>query len=174
MMIYSVEIASTGALDEGFIDPKTTQDYVDFDGETGELADYTAKAKGYVRWKNMCVKLSTLKVASEVSEIIETGGAALTAPTALSFKIEYDEIPSLRLKDNTIEEGVDAVKTVLAEALSRDYTFLAMVWDPTTKTVGEKKLLPIGATFKYVSAPKLFATAEAAKAVITVAEDDEG
>ena len=35
MKVYSVEIASTGALDDGFIDPKTTQDYSDFNAEAG-------------------------------------------------------------------------------------------------------------------------------------------
>lgn len=168
MKEYSVEIASAGVLDEGFIDPKTTQDYNDFDGETGDIAKYTAKAKGWVRWRNIIDVLLSFKVASEMSEIEEVGGKSLVAPTKVSFKIGYDEEPELRLEDNTILTGVDAISEMLARGLSSDFTYLAMVWDPTVSKEGEKELMPLGASFEYVTAPKLFASKTAAKAVLTI------
>ena len=167
MKVYSVEIASDGALDEGFIDPYTTQDYDDFSAETGELTAYTAKAKGWVRWRTLINTLSSMHYIEDVMDIEIPGATSLTAPNSIKFFLTYDDEPSLRLKDDSILFGEDAIKEAIARVLTNDYTMLAMVWNPTVVKQGEKDLLPNGAEFNYIKAPKLF-VGVAAKNAVTV------
>lgn len=167
MKVYSVEIASTGALDGGFIDPKTTQDYSDFNAEAGEVADYEAKAKGWIRWRNLIEKLSEMHVIDDVMDIEIPGASSLVAPTSIKFFLTYDGEPSVRLADDSILYGEDAVKEMISFVLAHDYDMLAMVWNPTVVKQGEKDLMPKGAEFKFVKAPKLF-SGVAAKNAVTV------
>ena len=167
MKVYSVEIASTGALDGGFIDPKTTQDYSDFNAEAGEVADYEAKAKGWIRWRNLIEKLSEMHVIDDVMDIEIPGASSLVAPTSIKFFLTYDGEPSVRLSDDSILYGEDAVKEMISFVLTHDYDMLAMVWNPTVVKQGEKDLMPKGAEFKFIKAPKLF-SGVAAKNAVTV------
>lgn len=167
MKVYSVEIASTGALDEGFIDPKTTQDYSDFNAEAGEVSDYEAKAKGWIRWRNLIEKLSSMHVIDDVMDIEIPGATSLTAPSSIKFFLTYDGEPSLRLADDSVIYGEDAVKEMVSFVLTHDYDMLAMVWNPTVEKQGEKDLMPKGADFKFVKALKLF-SGVAARNVVTV------
>ena len=167
MKVYSVEIASAGALDEGFIDPKTTQDYDDFNAEAGEVSDYVAKAKGWIRWRNLIHKLSSTHYIDDVMDIEIPGAKSLVAPTSIKFFLTYDDEPSLRLDEDNILYGEDAIKESIAFVLSNDYENLAMVWNPTVDKQGDKDLMPKGADFKYVKAPKLF-SGVAARNAITV------
>ena len=167
MKVYSVEIASTGALDEGFIDPKTTQDYSDFNAEAGEVADYESKAKGWIRWRNLIEKLSEMHVIDDVMDIEIPGASSLVAPTSIKFFLTYDGEPSVRLADDSILYGEDAIKEMVSFVLTHDYDMLAMVWNPTVVKQGEKDLMPKGAEFKFVKAPKLF-SGIAAKNAVTV------
>ena len=167
MKVYSVEIASTGALDGGFIDPKTTQDYSDFNAEAGEVADYEAKAKGWIRWRNLIEKLSEMHVIDDVMDIEIPGASSLVAPTSIKFFLTYDGEPSVRLADDSILYGEDAIKEMVSFVLTHDYDMLAMVWNPTVVKQGEKDLMPKGAEFKFVKAPKLF-SGVAAKNAVTV------
>ena len=167
MKVYSVEIASTGALDDGFIDPKTTQDYSDFNAEAGEVADYEAKAKGWIRWRNLIEKLSEMHVIDDVMDIEIPGASSLVAPTSIKFFLTYDGEPSVRLADDSILYGEDAVKEMISFVLAHDYDMLSMVWNPTVVKQGEKDLMPKGAEFKYVKASKLF-SGVAAKNAVTV------
>lgn len=167
MKVYSVEIASTGALDGGFIDPKTTQDYSDFNAEAGEVADYEAKAKGWIRWRNLIEKLSEMHVIDDVMDIEIPGASSLVAPTSIKFFLTYDGEPSVRLSDDSILYGEDAVKEMISFVLTHDYDMLAMVWNPTVVKQDEKDLMPKGAEFKFVKAPKLF-SGVAAKNAVTV------
>lgn len=172
MKVYSVEIASAGALDEGFIDPKTTQDYDDFNAEDGEVADYVAKAKGWIRWRSLIHNLSSTHYIDDVMDIEIPGAKSLVAPTSIKFFLTYDEEPSLRLDEDNILYGEDAIKESIAFVLTHDYEMLAMVWNPTVVKQGDKDLMPNGADFKYVKAPKLFAGV-AAKNAITVKTFDD-
>ena len=167
MKVYSVEIASTGALDGGFIDPKTTQDYSDFNAEAGEVADYESKAKGWIRWRNLIEKLSEMHVIDDVMDIEIPGASSLVAPTSIKFFLTYDGEPSVRLADDSILYGEDAIKEMVSFVLTHDYDMLAMVWNPTVVKQGEKDLMPKGAEFKFVKAPKLF-SGVAAKNAVTV------
>ena len=167
MKVYSVEIASTGALDDGFIDPKTTQDYSDFNAEAGEVADYESKAKGWIRWRNLIEKLSEMHVINDVMDIEIPGASSLVAPTSIKFFLTYDGEPSVRLADDSILYGEDAIKEMVSFVLTHDYDMLAMVWNPTVVKQGEKDLMPKGAEFKFVKAPKLF-SGIAAKNAVTV------
>lgn len=167
MKVYSVEIASTGALDEGFIDPKTTQDYTDFNAEAGEVSDYEAKAKGWIRWRNLIEKLSSMHVIDDVMDIEIPGATSLTAPSSIKFFLTYDGEPFLRLADDSVIYGEDAVKEMISFVLTHDYDMLAMVWNPTVEKQGEKDLMPKGADFKFVKALKLF-SGVAARNVVTV------
>lgn len=167
MKVYSVEIASTGALDGGFIDPKTTQDYSDFNAEAGEVADYEAKAKGWIRWRNLIEKLSEMHVIDDVMDIEIPGASSLVAPSSIKFFLTYDGEPSVRLSDDSILYGEDAVKEMISFVLTHDYDMLAMVWNPTVVKQGEKDLMPKGAEFKFIKAPKLF-SGVAAKTAVTV------
>ena len=167
MKVYSVEIASTGALDDGFIDPKTTQDYSDFNAEAGEVADYESKAKGWIRWRNLIEKLSEMHVIDDVMDIEIPGASSLVAPTSIKFFLTYDGEPSVRLADDSILYGEDAIKEMVSFVLTHDYDMLAMVWNPTVVKQGEKDLMPKGAEFKFVKAPKLF-SGIAAKNAVTV------
>lgn len=167
MKVYSVEIASTGALDGGFIDPKTTQDYSDFNAEAGEVADYEAKAKGWIRWRNLIEKLSEMHVIDDVMDIEIPGASSLVAPTSIKFFLTYDGEPSVRVSDDSILYGEDAVKEMISFVLTHDYDMLAMVWNPTVVKQGEKDLMPKGAEFKFIKAPKLF-SGVAAKNAVTV------
>lgn len=167
MKVYSVEIASTGALDDGFIDPKTTQDYSDFNAEAGEVADYEAKAKGWIRWRNLIEKLSEIHVIDDVMDIEIPGASSLVAPTSIKFFLTYDGEPSVRLADDSILYGEDAIKEMVSFVLTHDYDMLAMVWNPTVVKQGEKDLMPKGAEFKFIKAPKLF-SGVAAKNAVTV------
>ena len=167
MKVYSVEIASTGALDDGFIDPKTTQDYSDFNAEAGEVADYESKAKGWIRWRNLIEKLSEMHVINDVMDIEIPGASSLVAPTSIKFFLTYDGEPSVRLADDSILYGEDAIKEMVSFVLTHDYDMLAMVWNPTVVKQGEKDLMPKGAEFKFVKAPKLF-SGVAAKNAVTV------
>ena len=167
MKVYSVEIASTGALDDGFIDPKTTQDYSDFNAEAGEVADYESKAKGWIRWRNLIEKLSEMHVINDVMDIEIPVASSLVAPTSIKFFLTYDGEPSVRLADDSILYGEDAIKEMVSFVLTHDYDMLAMVWNPTVVKQGEKDLMPKGAEFKFVKAPKLF-SGVAAKNAVTV------
>ena len=167
MKVYSVEIASTGALDGGFIDPKTTQDYSDFNAEAGEVADYEAKAKGWIRWRNLIEKLSEMHVIDDVMDIEIPGASSLVSPTSIKFFLTYDGEPSVRLSDDSILYGEDAVKEMISFVLTHDYDMLAMVWNPTVVKQGEKDLMPKGAEFKFIKVPKLF-SGVAAKNAVTV------
>ena len=167
MKVYSVEIASTGALDGGFIDPKTTQDYSDFNAEAGEVADYESKAKGWIRWRNLIEKLSEMHVINDVMDIEIPGASSLVAPTSIKFFLTYDGEPSVRLADDSILYGEDAIKEMISFVLTHDYDMMAMVWNPTVVKQGEKDLMPKGAEFKFVKAPKLF-SGIAAKNAVTV------
>jgi hypothetical protein len=167
MKVYSVEIASTGALDGGFIDPKTTQDYSDFNAEAGEVADYEAKAKGWIRWRNLIEKLSEMHVIDDVMDIEIPGASSLVAPTSIKFFLTYDGEPSVRVSDDSILYGEDAVKEMISFVLTHDYDMLAMVWNPTVVKQDEKDLMPKGAEFKFVKALKLF-SGVAAKNAVTV------
>ena len=73
----------------------------------------------------------------------------------------------MRLADDSILYGEDAIKEMVSFVLTHDYDMMAMVWNPTVVKQGEKDLMPKGAEFKFVKAPKLF-SGIAAKNAVTV------
>lgn len=174
---FSISNPKTGATGEegGFIDAMKAQDYVDFDPTAGTLEKNEDKARGYIRWINLCLSLSRYGIFfQEVNEL--TGADALTAPTKITFTMGYEnaneEALYIKDKDGTEYRGAEEVFKYLAGwALSHDYNSFANVFDPTIDSQGRNPSGgPIGMKEEYLKASKLYDTLDSAMEAVTIEE----
>lgn len=175
---FEISNPKSGATGEegGFIDAMKAQDYVDFDPSAGSLEKYQDKARGYIRWINLCLSLSRFGVFfQEVNEL--SGATALDTPTKINFTMGYENAneEALYIKDGDKEyKGAQEVFKYLAGwALSHDYKSFANVFDPTIDSEGRNPSEgPIGMLDEFLTATKLFDSLEDAMAAVTVEEVD--
>lgn len=128
--LFKVEISGSG-LDEsskekkGFLDNKRVNEYEDFDiskqpveGETVE--QYKAKARGYIRWKQMCYNISQGGIYY-FGEVKAQGADHITQPSSIEFLVGYEQFDGMliedELNDGEILSGMDALKRRIALAL---------------------------------------------------------
>lgn len=157
-MKYTITINASGAMDSGFIDPKFICEYDNFDDvcETGSIEQYMAKAKGYLRFKNIALLIAGV-TSWDKMDITQEGGSALVAPTEVKFV-------GIQFQDETIT--AEDVKKAVVFGLSHEYKGNCDVWNSKTKTNAQGvKLLPVGFETIFVTAPKLFEEADAENAV---------
>lgn len=160
----------------GFIDAMKAQDYVDFDPTAGTLNKYRDKARGYIRWINLCLSLSRYGIFfQEVNEL--SGATSLDTPTKIKFTMGYENAneEALYIKDDDKEyKGAQEVFKYLAGwALSHDYKSFANVFDPTIDSEGRNPSEgPIGMLDEFLTAKKLFDTLEDAMSAVIIEEVD--
>ena len=175
---FEISNPKSGATGEegGFIDSMKAQDYVDFDPDAGTHEKNQDKARGYIRWVNLCLSLSRFGIFfQEVNEL--TGADALTAPTSIKFTMGYENAneEALYIKDGENEyRGAEEVFKYLAGwALCHDYKSFATVWNPTKDTEGRNPSEgPIGIGEEWLTAKKLYDSLEDAMAAVTIEEVD--
>jgi len=98
----------------GFIDPLKPQEYVDFDPESGTFEKYKSKARGNLRWINLCMYLSRYGVNyMQVNKITSDGdaydteegeGGATSTPTEITFTMGFDNANYMYYKNSEGEE----------------------------------------------------------------------
>ena len=175
---FEISNPKTGATGEegGFIDALKAQDYVDFDPTAGTLEKNEDKARGYIRWINLCLSLSRFGVFfQEVNEL--TGADALTAPTKITFTMGYEnaneEALYIKNEDKEYKGAEEVFKFLAGWALSHDYKSFAVVFDPTIDSQGRNPSSgPIGMKEEYLTATKLFDSLEEAMDAVTIKEVD--
>lgn len=140
-----------GASDEqkGFLDNKKVSEYEDFDsskqpiaGET--LEQYKAKARGYVRFYQMCMNLQ--KGLDFLGNIETVGADHIEVPTKMEFVLSYTQPDGLTVeveKDEYVEDddtfetrdgrvffkGMKAIKRLIAKVLVEKYTVIGNYYD---------------------------------------------
>ena len=175
---FEISNPNAGATGEegGFVDAMKAQDYVDFDPAQGTLEKYRDKARGYIRWINLCLSLSRYGIFfQEVNEL--SGADSLTAPTKINFTMGYENAneEALYIKDGDKEyKGAQEVFKYLAGwALSHDYKSFGNVFDPTIDNEGRNPSEgPVGMLDEFLTAKKLFDSLEDAMGAVTIEEVD--
>ena len=176
---FKFTISNPGASGEnkgGFIDPIKAQDYTDFNWE-GNLEDYEDKARGYIRWFNLCLNLSRFGIFYQ--DVKEVAGATSTdTPTSVTFVMGYDNAneEALYWKDASGKEykGAEEVfKYLIGFVMANDYKSFAAVYDPTVDDIGRNPSGGhLGITDKFLTAEKLCDDVESAYSYITMEEID--
>lgn len=187
--IFSVSVANAaGSANEekGFLDNKKVSDYSDFDitaqpveGET--LEQYKIKARGLVRYNQMCLNLQ--RGLDWLGEVVTTGANHITPPTKIEFKVAYTQPDGLVVEVDSSEyeedddiiktrdgrvffKGAKAIKRLVAMALVDDYTVIANYFDNTKTPSGN----PYGWQLKELEVKGPIADLETAEALVTVTE----
>lgn len=129
--LFKIEISGAD-LDEsteekkGFLDNKKVNEYDDFDileqpieGET--VDQYKAKARGYIRWKQMCYNISQGGIYY-FGEVEAEGADHIAQPTKMTFLVGYEQFDGMviadELNDGAVLSGVEALKRRIALALA--------------------------------------------------------
>ena len=129
--LFKIEISGSG-LDEsteekkGFLDNKRVHEYDDFnilnqpvEGET--IEQYKAKARGYIRWKQMCYNISQGGIYY-FGNVNAEGADHITQPSKIEFMVGYEQFDGMLIADELnqgeILEGIDALKRRIALALA--------------------------------------------------------
>lgn len=175
---FEISNPKSGATGEegGFIDAMKAQDYVDFDPEQGTLEKYEDKARGYIRWINLCLSLSQYGIFfQEVNEL--TDADSLTAPSAIKFTIGYEnaneEAMYVKYKDKEYKGAIEVLKFYAGIVLSNNYKSFANVFDPTKDEQGKNPSGgPIGMIDEFLTASKLYDTLDDAIDAVTIEEVD--
>ena len=175
---FEISNPKTGATGEegGFIDAMKAQDYVDFDEKAGTLEKNEDKARGYIRWYNLCLSLSQYGIFfQEVNEL--AGADALTAPTKIKFTMGYEnaneEAMYVKYKGKEYKGAIEVLKFYAGIALSNNYKSFANVYNPTLDDQGMNPSGgPIGFIDEFLTASKLYDTLEDAMDAVTITEVD--
>lgn len=176
--IYKVTISPytvSGANQGGFIDPKSVTQYGLVDGLTFDQCK--DKKRANVRWADIMEALS-LPANPSFGTITATGATVASPATSFYFEVTYAAggQPAI-LREGVMLTGVDAVKQMVAEALSFNAMEQCEVFDPTmtpelTSSLHDsgkiKSHLAVGPRFMVLDIGALAATVAAAKANITV------
>lgn len=187
--IYKISIANAAGSandQKGFLDNLKVSDYSDFDistqpleGET--LEQYKIKARGYVRFKQMCLNLQ--KGLDFLGDIETTGANHITPPTKMDFTVSFtqpdglmvqveeseyaDEEEIVKLRDGRVFFiGTKAIKRLIAKALTDEYNVIANYFDNTKTPSGN----PLGWQLKDLVVKGPCNDYETAEALITVTE----
>lgn len=187
--IYKISIANAaGSSNEqkGFLDNLKVSDYSDFDIsaqpiESETLEQYKIKARGYVRFKQMCLNLQ--KGLDFLGDIETTGANHITPPTKMDFTVSFtqpdglmvqvdeseyaDEEEIIKLRDGRVFfVGTKAIKRLIAKALADEYNVIANYFDNTKTPSGN----PLGWQLKELVVKGPCNDYETAEALITVTE----
>lgn len=188
--IYSVSVtnaAGSSNEEKGFLDNLKVSDYSDFDIlaqpiESETLEQYKIKARGLVRYNQMCLNLQ--RGLDTLCEVKTTGANHITPPTKIEFKLVYTQSDGLIVEvdesdfaendDEIIKtrdghvffKGIKAIKRLIAMALVNDYTVIANYFDNTKTPSGN----PLGWQLKDLVVKGPCADLETAEALITVTE----
>lgn len=185
-MALQYNVTITGAVDDqreeyfaqaaGAADANNPQDYWPSD-----KAAALEIAKANMRYHAVIDQLSLLALF-DISNIEKVGRTKDTAPSEYSFVLTYyrDRPSYLKVEDSenpgTFLEGADAVKRMIAKAISTDYNQNFSFWDPTvtvtrtnTNTTSETTP-PRGYAYEMVECEKLYPDVTAAESAVTVTE----
>ena len=157
--VYKVTVANAAGstdVEKGFLDNLKVSDYEDFDistqpvsGET--LEQYKIKARGLVRFKQMCLNLQ--RGLDTLCEVVTTGADHIKPVTKMEFKLVYTQPDGLTIEvgeDEFAEDeeifktrdgrvffkGKKAIKRLIAKALTDDYTVIANYFDNSNTPSG--------------------------------------
>lgn len=157
--VYKVTVANAAGstdVEKGFLDNLKVSDYEDFDistqpvsGET--LEQYKIKARGLVRFKQMCLNLQ--RGLDTLCEVVTTGADHIKPVTKMEFKLVYTQPDGLTIEvgeDDFAEDeeifktrdgrvffkGKKAIKRLIAKALTDDYTVIANYFDNSNTPSG--------------------------------------
>lgn len=139
MTTYDITIAAvTGsAPSDGFIDPKTLGQYMNETPATvpTTYAQSLAKSRANRRYRHVVFGLQAHTPLEVVSTTV-TGGTAIVAPTSITFRVKSSSAVTVADSENEGEmlSGADAIKRVVANALTRTETTALRVIDPTKGT----------------------------------------
>ena len=186
---YKVTVANAvGSTDEakGFLDNKKVADYEDFDitkqpldGET--LEQYKIKARGLVRFNQMCLNLQ--RGLDTMEEVETTGANHITPPTKIEFKLVYTQPDGLTVQVDEADfaedeeifktrdgrvffKGMKAIKRLIAKVLSEKTTVIANYFDNTNTPSGN----PLGWQLNELVVDAPCADLATAEALVTVEE----
>lgn len=168
-MKYIATITNNGASDKGFIDPKKPQDYPNFDNirETVKRNLMIKKAKGFLRWYNLSMILSSICSWDDL-QVEVTGGTCVEEPYKLQLTLETDKEFKIRISEDRIVPVEEGIQHFIALAMSLDFTGITEIWNSTTKKEGDKTVIPYGMETVTVTAEKLFDGVDAALGNVTV------
>lgn len=185
--IYKVSIANAaGSSDtqKGFLDNLKVSDYSDFDilsqpiaGET--LEQYKIKARGLVRFNQMCLNLQ--KGLDWLGDIETVGANHITPPTQMTFKLCYTQPDGLFVEVDSSEYeeddeiiknrdgrvffiGSKAIKRLIALSLFNNYNVFTNYYD-NTKQIAENAA---GWVFEKLQVDGPCDSIESAESLITV------
>ena len=173
---YRVTINNVGLLStdpsNGFIDPRYPWS-IDFNGVYADtnLLSY-AKTRGNERWKNIVQQIE-LRTTPRFVNIDVTGGDQNTAPTSMSFTLDFDR-PEVIFDENPEQlpsaaplTGIAAITRWIARALIMDRTNNVQVYKPETAS---KFNIVQGISTMILEIGQLCNTIADANAVITVTQ----
>lgn len=136
-MLYDITISGTGtSAAQGFIDPKSIYQYGNENaGDVpGTFEESLAKARANHRYKSLVLAIQFYS-GMQIMETTVAGGDASTAPTALTLVVDIDKLSAVTTPDEAnagvVLSGEDAVKRIVARALTRSWSRALEVFDPT-------------------------------------------
>jgi hypothetical protein len=179
MSVWDVTITAAGlggaAPADGFIDPKSTGQYIDQDATAPTtVANATAKGRANRRYREI-VNAVAYWVNAGVTGFVVTGGDANSAPT--SIKITFSANQTLQTPDENNAgvtlTGAAAIKRAVARALmASDVARKFEIYNPTSTGVNRQidGAAPAGAQIKAVGPQLIIAQVGALAANLTAAE----
>ena len=176
-MTLQYEVTITGA-----VDPDRDEKLAGtFSGMPATYAGSKDIARSNMRFHAVIDQLSLLALFN-MTDIEVTGRTKDAAASSITFTITYhrDRPSYLKVEDvnapGTFLEGADAVKRMIAKALSTDYNQNYSFWDPTVRVTRTntntttQTTPPRGWAYEMVDATKLYSSISAAEAAVTVTE----
>lgn len=111
-------------------------------GAPATLALSLDKERATMRWDAVVFELGQLISPMFLGEVVKTGTIDGSAPvTSIAWTVGYDRTSYLRIEDSlnpgTYLLGADAIKRLVALALTQDYSGNQEIFDPTITTTGD-------------------------------------
>lgn len=175
---------------EGFIDPLKPQDYDDFNEESGTLADYEAKSRGYLRWINLSLFLSRYGINYLQVNKLE-GATSLESPSTLIFTAGFDNAEYMYYKNSKGNEYTSndtnyeiliptdenprcrVLKMIVADFLINSFYGIVDVWNPELDSQGRNPSnSPIGLITPKLRATNLISSVDVVNSYVTIEEVD--
>lgn len=104
------------------------------------LANSEKKARGNCRFRYVNEQLSREATPNFVGAVVKTGGTVDADPTVIAFTVSFSAAQYVYTLDetnnNTVIEGIPAIKRLVARALMIDKFQLFQVFDPSTYNGG--------------------------------------
>lgn len=159
---------------DGFVDPKSPQEYADFNADAQSQDAYNLKANGNIRWYNLVKQITNVaSVVESITPTVLTGATSITAPTSLVFTVSLDGDYEVKNESGALVSDESALKEVVAKSLTNGYSMIVSVWDCSLDV--DSKNSPSGVAYglrpQLRTAEKLFETITEAKAKVSVVKN---